>query len=242
MNLFGTSAVNSPMRSSRRALIGLAAAASALSLVPEVGAEPDAGDDYPLDDLPRRIEPRGPVRCPAVELTTYRGKHMRYAEPAKIFSGFQPRLERFEKVVVALATEMYGRAPRTLVHLGTHNCRRISAYPDWLSEHGIGNAIDVAGFDFGPLPAEATAPEDLPKPFRGPFSVRMLSHWKVKQGVLAIHARFLRTLARRLIARPEIFRVLLGPNYPGHHNHFHFDCAPYRMIDIFEPAEPRPSS
>lgn len=211
----------------RRAFVGLGAA-----LVVAPGTV--LADEYPLDDLERRIAPRGPVRCPDVEIVTYRGKLMRYAEPAKIFAGFQARLERFEQVVVTLAEETYGRGPRTLVHLGTKNCRRIDAYPDWLSEHGIGNAIDVAGFDFPPMPKDETPPDDLPKVFRGPFSVRVGSHWKIKQGLLAVHARFLRTLAHRLIARKDIFRVLLGPSYPGHHNHFHFDCAPWRLVDIFE--------
>ena len=214
----------------RRSLLGLIAAGSALAMAPR-----EEEDEYPLDDLPRRIAPRGPFRCPDVELVSYRGKLIRYAEPAKIFSGFQERLERFEKVAHALGLELYGRPPRSMTHLGAHNCRRMTAYPDWLSEHGLGNAIDVAGFDFPALPRDATT--DLPKMLKGPFSVRMQSHWKMKHGPLALHARYLRTLARRLIARPDIFRVLLGPSYPGHHNHFHFDCAPFRMVDIFEAEE-----
>jgi hypothetical protein len=44
----------------------------------------------------------------------------------------------------------------------------------------------------------------------------------------------LKTLARRLIGRKDVFRVLLGPGYPGHQNHFHFDMAPFTMVQIFE--------
>ena len=46
-------------------------------------------------------------------------------------------------------------------------------------------------------------------------------------------------LARRVIARPEVFRTVLGPAYPGHHNHFHLDCAPYRVVEVFEHVEQR---
>ena len=29
------------------------------------------------------------------------------------------------------------------------------------------------------------------------------------------------------------FNVILGPSYPGHQTHFHFDQAPYRLVDVF---------
>jgi hypothetical protein len=199
-----------------------------------MGTSPPAwAKGYPLDDLERSIAPRGPVRCPKVELAVYRGTHLRYRAPAKIFVGFKPHLEKMEQLVNELATRHYGRPPRRLVHLGTYNCRRIGAYPDWLSEHGLGNAIDVAGFDFGRLAKGAVLPDGVPRQLRHPFRVRVDHHWKRKTGLMAHHARFLHALAQKLIARRDIFRVLLGPSYPGHHNHFHFDMAPYRLVDIF---------
>ncbi len=190
---------------------------------------------YGLDKLSRKVAPRGRVQCPTVKLEIYRGKHIRYRTAAKIYVGFRERLERFEKVAHDLAVEIYGRAPQRLVHMGTYNCRRISAYPDWISEHGLGNAIDLEGFNFAALPRKEKLPAGLPKALRHAFHVRVLNHYKAKRGVAKIHARFLRELARRLIARKDIFRVLLGPGYPGHHNHFHFDCAPFRMVEGFSP-------
>jgi hypothetical protein len=139
-----------------------------------------------------------------------------------------------EKEIAALATETYGRAPRRLVHLGTFSCRRIRKYPEWISEHGLGNAIDVAGFDFAALDRKANLPEGVPRVFRHAFPVRVLRHWKATSGLTKIHRSFLRRLAERLVARRDIFRVLLGPSFPGHDNHFHFDCAPFRMVDIFD--------
>ncbi len=189
---------------------------------------------YPLDAISRTVPPRGRLRCPKVPLTTYRGDIVRYHHPVRVFTGFVPRLRLFEAVVRDVATELYGRAPRRIVHLGTYNCRRIAAYPEMLSEHALGNGIDVAGFDFGRLPRRAKVPPGTPARFRHAFSIRLAKHWDAK-GRETIHARFLRELARRLIARPDIFRVLLGPGYPGHSNHFHFDCGPYRFVAIGPP-------
>jgi hypothetical protein len=196
---------------------------------------------YPLDEVERIIPARGRVQCPKVDLELYGGTTIPFKRRTKIYVGFKPHLQAFERVVHDVALEVYGRAPKRLVHLGTFNCRRIKNYPEFLSEHGLGNAIDVAGFDFGALPRGAKLAEGAPRWARGGFKVRLEDHWNAK-GRYAIHSKFLRTLARRLIARPEIFRSLLGPAWPGHHNHFHFDMAPWRTVEVFEAGTADPSS
>lgn len=208
----------------------------AAALVPTPASAEDEleEENYPLDAISRRVPRRGPLKCPDVEIVTHRGKHLRYAAAAKVYSGFVARLELMEREMVAHATATYGRPPRRLVHLGTYNCRRMRKYPDWISEHGLGNAIDVAGFDFGALEKGKQLPSGVPRVFRHAFAVRVLRHWKAERGPAKLHRTFLRTLARRLIERKDIFRVILGPSYPGHWNHFHFDCAPFRMVDVFE--------
>jgi hypothetical protein len=185
-------------------------------------------DAYPLDDVPRTVEARGPMRCHEVPLVSYQGDVLRYHKPVRVYIEFQKRLRLFEEVVRATALEVYGRAPSRIVHAGTYNCRRISAYPTLLSEHGLGNGIDVVGFDFGP----AQRRDPVARALRGSMQVRLGRHWQATQGAGAVHATFLRALAARLEARPDIFRVLLGPAYPGHKGHFHLDCAPYRMVVI----------
>jgi len=120
--------------------------------------------------------------------------------------------------------------------MGAYNCRRIRSYPEFLSEHALGNALDVEGFDFKKASDQEPIPEGAPRWTKGPFKVRLLKHWKSK-GRYAIHSRFLRTLAQRLINKPLIFRSLLGPAWPGHHNHFHFDMSPWRTVEIFEPED-----
>lgn len=194
-----------------------------------------AEEPFPLDDLPRSVDAAGRIQCPKVDLVTYRGDILRYASPVRVHPGFRLRLQRFEAVVRDVATEIYGRAPSRVRHLGTYNCRRIRTWPTYLSEHGLGNAVDVAGFDFPALPRQAARTSALPPALRRSFQVRMEPDWDGHTGVQVLHGKFLHLLAERLIARDDIFRVLLGPAYPGHKNHFHFDCAPWRIVEVFPP-------
>ncbi len=209
-------------------ILALVCGTSAMLVSSTTRAEPV----YPLDHIERTIAARGPVRCPKVARVRYRGAIIRYHSSVLVNRHFRQRLERFEAVVQQVAVEIYGRAPRRIRHIGTYNCRRIAAWPTYLSEHGLANAIDVAGFDFRAVPRRLRA--NTPRSLRRAFRVRVLKHWTPSRQSDAIHSRFLRTLARRLAARKDIFRVLLGPGYPGHSNHFHFDCGPWRMVE-FQP-------
>ena len=189
---------------------------------------------YPLDDMARVLEPGEALPCKTgdLELVSYRGTTLAYQKPLRVHPAFTTQLAAFEEIVSEVSMQHFGRAPRRIVHLGSFACRTMRRYPDWVSEHALGNALDVAGFDFGPLPRNAQTPEGLPKALRRPFSVRLLDHWD-RTGKLAPQAAFLRDLAERLIARPDVFHVVLGPAWPGHKNHFHLDHAPYRVVEVF---------
>jgi hypothetical protein len=204
-------------------------AAAALAAAPEDGD----GGGYPLDHLPRTLDRGQPLPCGGTALVTYRGEHLRHDRVARVHPAFVAHLRAFEALVTETARAHYGRAPSTLLSLGTHNCRRMRRYPDWVSEHALGNAIDVAGFGFDKLGRAELLPEDLPRALRGRFTVRLDAHWTATRGLGARHAAFLHDLARRVMARPALFRVVLGPAWPGHHNHFHLDMAPYRMVEVF---------
>lgn len=218
----------------RRVGIGLVLVASAVvtadaragSTFSQPWEEPS--DDYPLDDVGRIVPPKGQLRCAETRLVRWAGGKIRYDRPVRIDPAFRARLEAFEAVVMETATEIYGRAPRKMRHLGTFACRRIRSYPTYLSEHALGNAIDIEGFDFGPAPRKSGTA--LPQPLRRAFRVSVLEHWNPNSDT--VHARFLLTLAKKLVGRSDVFRVLLGPGYPGHRNHFHFDMGPYRMVEI----------
>jgi hypothetical protein len=205
-------------------------------------AEADGSDDdvgsYPLDGVARVLADGEDLPCGEHELVVYRGTTLKLSKPARVHPAFAPKIAELERIVAEVAVPIYGRAPRTLVHLGTHNCRRMRLYPDWVSEHALGNAIDVAGFDFGPLAKNAPAPGELPRSLKRGFEVRLEQHWKGgRNAALAAHSTFLRALAQRLIDRPDLFRVVLGPAWPGHHNHFHLDFAPYRVVEVFKAGD-----
>ncbi|MFT3921339.1 MAG: extensin family protein [Myxococcales bacterium] len=195
----------------------------------------DAGPSYPLDDIPRVLEPGSPLPCQSgdVPLVNYRGARLKYQKPMRIHPAFQAQLAAFEALVSEVALAHYGREPQRIVHLGTYNCRVMRRYPSWVSEHALGNAIDIAGFDFGALPRKSPRYASLPAKLRGALKVRVDSHWSAS-GNQQAHSDFLHDLARKIAERPEVFHVLLGPGYPGHHNHFHLDHAPYRVVDYVE--------
>lgn len=217
------------------ALAVLLVGAAQLTCVPTSSAESTLeGSDmatYPLDGMSRTISPRGRMSCPKLEMTRHRGTHVRYHKPVFIYRGFQEKLEAFEAIVAEVAKDTYGRAPRRIAHLGTYNCRRIRRIPDLLSEHALGNAIDVEGFDFGPASGKVERMDAPHRRLRRGFKVRVDSHWDATRGVNALHATFLRALTERLL-KEDVFRVMLGPAYPGHQDHFHFDLAPYRLIAL----------
>lgn len=221
-----------PASSVSRTLLALAALLCSAHL-PSAAAEPESTptDPYPLDSIERSIKASAAVRCSPQGLVRYQGEAIAYASAVQVRPAFRERLAQFERLAASVAREIYGRPPRKLLHVGAFNCRRIRAYPDLLSEHALGNAIDIAGFEFGPGQRG-----DAPPPARAPraaFTVRMSSHWDPRRPADQVHSDFLRTLARRVIAAPALFRVALGPAWPGHRDHFHFDCAPYRLVAIF---------
>jgi hypothetical protein len=191
-------------------------------------ADSSAGAAYVLDAIPREVPVRGRLRCPG-ERVSYRGTHVRYHKPVSVNPAFIPRLVRFEALLVEVAREHYGRAPVRLVHIGAYNCRRTRGYPDLLSEHALGNALDVEALRFAPV--RRAERRQTPRALRKGFIVSVLRHWSADPEAKSRHAAFLRALTRRLL-EDDIFRVLLGPAFPGHRNHFHFDMAPYRLVAL----------
>jgi hypothetical protein len=184
------------------------------------------GESYGLDADARFVAEDQEIECAPQEMVKHRSKALRYAVIAH--PDFVVRLERFEAFVTQLAIEHYGRAPRKLVHKGVFACRSMRTRTDRISEHALGNAIDLQGFDFGPLPKKALMPESMPRAMRRAFSVRVLKHGTPKRARDAYHAEFLHRLAEELRERPEIFRGIVGPPRPRHRDHLHLDAAPWR--------------
>ena len=161
-------------------------------------------DPYPLDDESRKLHDG---KCPLVQTVTYEGAVVPYHKPVKVNPFFRERLVQFEQVVAETAEDVLGEVPTAIVHYGTYNCRRIRGKSK-MSEHGLANAIDVAGFRFET------------------FDIKVKRDWRAGDK----KARFLHEIAARLAKRPDIFRGILGPDAPGHDDHFHFDCGRSRYV------------
>jgi hypothetical protein len=189
-------------------------------------------DTYALDGVDRWLSDGERPACDKSEIVAYGGTRLRYAGPVFVNPAFRERLARFETVVAEVAREVYGREPRRIRHLGAYNCRAVRTIHHLLSEHSLGNALDVLGFDFGPATKTTPLVAGLAPALRYPFEVRVLRHWNKTTGINAIHARFLATLTERLAARPDIFRSMFGPGHVGHADHLHLDVSPWRYIDL----------
>jgi hypothetical protein len=190
------------------------------------------GDAYALDDVERFIEDGQRPECDPKALVRHGGTHLRYRSSVQVNRAFVERLERFERLVGDVATEIYGRAPSRLQHLGAYSCRPSRRRSYRLSEHALGNAIDVMGFDFARAAHAVALPPGLPKVLRGAFQVRISRHWTVDSDdpAVAAHARFLHELSARLSERRDVFRVMIGPSRRDHADHFHLDMSPWRYV------------
>jgi hypothetical protein len=191
------------------------------------------GDPYPLDSQPRNVGSDAGLECPEVELELYVGEMVRFTPPVEIVPAFAERLRRFERVLHDVALSHYGRSPLQVLNAGGHFCRTVRHRPERLSEHALGNAIDIVGFAFGRDQSASDAgaqpaldPERL-SALEKPFEVTVQEHWKGAGTELSQrHERFLHALTRRL-SEQDVFRTLLGPAHPTHATHFHFDMAPW---------------
>ena len=189
------------------------------------------GDGYSLDEIPRHLETRdSKLPCLAKDQQIYSGTHVKFI-PLTVHPAFVIRLEKLELLIAEEAESFYGRPPRTVLHPGGYACRASHFRATRISEHAFGNAVDITGFSFGPLPQEKTesARDGVP---RGAFQVRILAHWESKGGAVAdLHQSFLRSLGERIVEE-KVVRVVLGPSHRGHQSHFHLDMSPWRYVDL----------
>jgi extensin-like protein len=190
------------------------------------------GDGYALDEVDRVIRSGEPIACHPRGLVQHRGQVLPYQGAVVVDPAFRERLVRFEQLVVDVATEVYGRAPARLRHFGAYSCRSTRNRTQRLSEHALGNAIDVSGFDFARARKNQPLASGLPAQLARPFQVRVARHWTPddEQPAAAIHARFLHELAQRLSDRSDVFRGMIGPSRSDHTDHLHLDMSPWHYV------------
>jgi len=185
---------------------------------------------YPLDAVPRALSDRE-LACPRVDARAFAGEALRFTPAANVIEPFRQRLLEFESITREVALRVYARVPSKILVAASYGCRSVNGKNRRLSEHALGNAIDVRGFAFPPaaLPFKDAA---LPVALQGAFEVHVGEHWKARgDPATRRHARFLRELTDQLVSR-HTFRTLLGPAHPDHADHFHFDMARDDYVDL----------
>lgn len=179
-------------------------------------APPDAGP-YALDDLPREgaFVVAG---CPEVPLIDRAGDPIPWRPSLRIHPAFEPAVQALERAIVETAITTYNVAPVRILSASSYRCTNIRTIPGRVSEHALGNAIDVRGI----VLVDGT-------------EVTVEDHWNAT-GDDEIHARFWRALAQRVIDR-AIFRGVIGPPTEDHHDHLHFDLgrSHFHAIDLDTP-------
>lgn len=124
------------------------------------------GDSYALDDVPRWLEPGQKLACDQKSLVQYKGATLRYAGALVVAPAFAERLRRFEEIAAETARDVYGREPRLIRHYGSYSCRSTRNRKRRVSEHALGNALDLVGFDFGSATRAQPLPDGAPKQLR----------------------------------------------------------------------------
>jgi len=148
---------------------------------------------------------------------------LQYRPPIRVSCAFARALPAVERVLQETATELLGEPIEVARTMGSYGCRTIQSTrsPGRLSEHAVGNAIDVGEWwtrrvmNPHPTPLHAARGEGglkavVVRDFRG----------------AGPEGAFLRALAERLRASGTLER-LLDPDYDlAHRNHFHLEGHP----------------
>jgi hypothetical protein len=131
-------------------------------------------------------------------------------KPATMSCALAARLDQFEREIVQpLARRELGQRVVRTNHLGSFSCRSRNGRGDRLSQHGLGRAIDIAGFR---LADGSTV--NIAQDWAGSGNKRL----------------FLRHLARRAC---EYFSVVLTPDSDAdHRDHIHLDIGPDRRCSV----------
>ena len=130
--------------------------------------------------------------------------------PAEMSCSLATRLDSFERDIVQPAAQRYFGRPVVLIHhFGAFTCRNENGGHGRLSQHALGNAIDIGGFEL----ADGTR-------------IAVETDWRGRGPRRA----FLHEVAKGAC---RYFNVVLTPATDAlHRNHFHFDVGPYRLCSV----------
>ena len=146
--------------------------------------------------------------CAIETPVTMTGATAALSQPATLGCPLATRFDDFEREVLQpLAIRYFGQSVKRIHHYGAYACRnQRGRNPDRLSQHALGRAIDVSGFEL----------ED------GRI-IRVARDWDG----FGRRSRFLRNVAREAC---DLFHVVLTPSHnDAHGDHLHFDTGPWKL-------------
>jgi hypothetical protein len=130
-----------------------------------------------------------------------------YAGPLMIDCSLALALPAVEKVIQEEAVKHLGEPITRITTLGSYSCRSVRGWRERISQHALGNAMDMAAFSTKGG-AKASVMRDYEVGVEAPSTPR---------------GRFLRAIYGRLWSEGGVTRVL-GPEWDAaHRDHFHLD-------------------
>ncbi|MFM8678228.1 MAG: extensin family protein [Alphaproteobacteria bacterium] len=160
-----------------------------------------------FEPLPDR---QGPGDCRLVDAVRLQRSSVALDQPAQLGCATATHLLRLEAEVLQPAAQRhFGQRVVRIRHVGGYACRARNGDPRGrLSEHALGRAIDIAGFDL----ADGT-------------QVTVSRHWDER----GPRGTFLRDVARGACG---IFHLVLTPRTDAlHRSHFHLDIGRWLRCD-----------
>lgn len=161
-----------------------------------------------LRALPDRSAPdRAGCGMPHGVMLTRGPTGITYAPPLVVDCSLAQALPGIERIVQEEAQRWLGAPIQKISTLGSYSCRSVRGWKERLSQHALGNAMDLAGF----------------QPERGRAAVVARHYARGGAEATTPEGRFLAAVSGRLWSEVDITRVL-GPDWDAsHRDHFHLD-------------------
>jgi hypothetical protein len=197
----------------RTALLGLLALLTACAEVektPAVSAPSCVADLAAQGAVFERVGDReGPNGCRLTDAVRLTRSTVALDQPVQFNCATAMHLLRFERdVVQPAALRHFGQPLARIRHFGGFACRGRADGAPRLSEHALGNAIDIAGFDL-----------------RDGTQITVARHWRDP----GPRGAFLQDVARGACT---VFHLVLTPRTDAlHRSHFHLDIGRWRRCD-----------
>jgi hypothetical protein len=173
-----------------------------------------SGVKFHAASIPVHVAPKAKFSCGAPQVVAYiRGPgSIAYNAAPIVTCTMALALASFERILQKEAIAIFGSPVARIEQLGTYNCRVMSAYPTWVSEHSYANAIDIGSFTL-----------------KNGKTVEVLRDFDVGDAPpTKPAAAFLRVVSRRANDE-DVFSHVLTPFFDrNHRNHFHLDLSRYR--------------